>query len=64
MFEGRVERQGRRACRRQIAAAKQFTHWVRPLQLPTATQKRAQERRGMRPFRALDGFKGIRLNLL
>jgi len=34
-----VERQGRRACRRQIAAAKQFTHWVRPLQLPTATQK-------------------------
>jgi hypothetical protein len=54
-----VERQGRRACRRQIAAAKQFTHWVRPLQLPTATQKRAQKGRETRPFRALDGLREI-----
>jgi hypothetical protein len=35
-----------------------------PLQLPTATQKKGTKKARMRPFRALNGFKGIRLTLL
>jgi hypothetical protein len=35
-----VERHGRRASRRQIAAAKQFTHWVRP---PATADRHAEK---------------------